>query len=255
MREYKVNGLAHRVYDEDDELPSGLVVQDDWRKAQIGDWVKADDNCMIQILRKGEMLTRNKVREYVGTCTGTFPIIKGVLMDTSRRDHIYSFGGKKPQETLLDRTTNSKHETLFIQYLASGMTLRDSYLKAFPTNQPGYATERAAQLMKLERIKKQVKEELKPVLEELGIDDRSVLKDIKDVSQTAEKEDVRLRALFKLSDILDLEDKTSTKVTQVTGALFQGFTPDKLEEVERPQLEQGDKNGGLEQQKDQAAEE
>jgi len=187
MREYKVNGLAHRVYDEDDELPQGLVVQQNWRKAQIGDWVKADDNCMIQILRKGEMLTRNKVREYVGTCTGTFPIIQGVLMDTSRRDHIYSFGGKKPQETLLDRTTNSKHETLFVQYLASGMSLRDSYLKAFPTNQPGYATERAAQLMKLERITKQVKEELKPVLEELGIDDRSVLKDIKDVPRQLKK--------------------------------------------------------------------
>ena len=121
------------------------------------------------------------------------------------------------------------------------MPLREAYLKAFPTNQPGYAVERATQLMKLERIKKQVKEELKPVLEELGIDDRSVLKDIRDVSQTAEKEDVRLRALFKLSDILDLEDKTQTKVTQVSGALFQGFSPDVLESAERPELEEGNK--------------
>ena len=114
-------------------------------------------------------------------------------------------------------------------------------MKAFPTNQPGYAAEKAAQLMKLERISKQVKEELKPVLEELGIDDKSVLKDIRDVSQHAEKEDVRLRALFKLSDILDLEDKTQTKVTQVSGALFQGFSPEALEAAERPQLEEGDK--------------
>ena len=45
---------------------------------------------------------------------------------------------------------------------------------------------------------------------------------------------MRLRALFKLSDIMDLEDKNQTKVTQVTGALFQGFTPDKLEAAERP---------------------
>jgi len=241
MREYKVNGLAHRVYDEDDELPSGLVVQKDWRKAQIGDWVRADDNCMIQILRKGEMLTRNKVREYVGTCTGTFPVRQRVLMDTSRRDHIYSFGGKNPQEALLDRTTNSKQETLYIQYLVSGMTMTEAYLKAFPTKQSGYATERAAQLMKLERIQSQVKEELKPVLAKLGIDDESVLKDIRDTSKNAEKEDVRLRALFKLSDILDLEDKTQTKLTQVTGALFQGFTPDALESVERPKLKEGEK--------------
>ena len=242
MREYTVNRLTHRVFDEDDELPRGLVVQGDWRKAQIGDWVKADDGCIIQILRKGEMLTRNKVRENAGTCTGTFPVKRNVLMDTSRRDHIYSFGGKKPQETLLDRTTNSKHETLFIQYMVSGMPMAEAYMKAFPTRQKGYATERAAQLMKLERIRSQVKEELKPVLEKLGINDESVLKDIKDVSQTAEKEDVRLRALFKLSDILDLEDKTQTKVTQVSGALFQGFSPDALEAAERPELTEGEKD-------------
>ena len=38
-------------------------------------------------------------------------------------------------------------------------------MKAFPTRQKGYATERAAQLLKLERIRSQVKEELKPVME------------------------------------------------------------------------------------------
>ena len=234
MREYKVSTQIHIVYDEIDEVPSNLTVLQDWRVAAIGDWVLADDGGVIQILRKGKMLTRNKVKEYVGTCTGSFPVKPSVRMDTSRRDNIYSFGGRKAQDALLDRTTNSKHETLFIQYMVSGMSLQDAYLKAFPTNQPGYAREKAAELMKLERITKEVKEELKPVLEKLGIDDESVLKDIQAVSKGAEKEDVRLRALFKLSDILDLEDKISTKVTQVTGALFQGFTPDKLEEVERP---------------------
>ena len=243
MREYKVNGILHRVFDDIDELPTEIrsIIIKDWRKAEIGDWVEADDGCFIQILRKGDMLTRNKVRGYVGTCTGTFPIKDSVHMDTSRREHIYSFGGKKPQDTLLDRTTNSKHETLFIQYMVSGMPMAEAYMKAFPTRQKGYATERAAQLLKLERIRSQVKEELKPVLEELGIDDKSVLKDIKDVSKNAEKEDVRLRALFKLSDILDLEDKTQTKVTQVSGALFQGFSPEALEAAERPKLEEGDK--------------
>jgi len=50
---------------------------------------------------------------------------------------------------------------------------------------------------------------------------------------------VRLRALFKLSDILDLEDKNRTSVTQVTGALFQGFTPEMLEEADHKVLEKG----------------
>ena len=99
---------------------------------------------------------------------------------------------------------------------------------------------RAGELIKTERVQTAMKEELKPVLKELGIDDRSVLQGIKDSAESAEKEDVRLRALFKLSDILDLEDKSQTKVTQVTGALFQGFSPEALDEAKRPKLTEGE---------------
>ena len=79
-----------------------------------------------------------------------------------------------------------------------------------------------------------MKEELKPILEELGINDSFVLENIKGVIESTEKDDTKLKALFKLSDILDLEDKTQTKVTQLTGAVFKGFSPDLLEEIERP---------------------
>ena len=96
-----------------------------------------------------------------------------------------------------------------------------------------YATEKSATLVRTERIFTAMKEELKPVCEELGIEPRSVLEDIQYTSKNAEKEDVRLRALFKLADILDLEDKNRTSVTQVTGALFQGFTPEMLENADK----------------------
>ena len=79
-----------------------------------------------------------------------------------------------------------------------------------------------------------MKEELKPVLEELDLDERYVLKNIKEVISTSEKDETRLKALFKLADIMDLEDKNQTKVTQVTGALFQGFSKDMVEAAERP---------------------
>jgi hypothetical protein len=82
-----------------------------------------------------------------------------------------------------------------------------------------------------------MKEELKPIMEELGISEKTVLSGIKEISEVSDKEETRLKALFKLSDILDLEDKSSTKVTQVSGALFQGFTDKMLEEAERPKLD------------------
>ena len=247
MRFYKVNGIEHKVYDPEDRLPNGLIVIDDWRDSCAGDWVRTDDDCIIQVLRHGKMVRRygrNKVRGYVGTCTGTFPVGRKVKMDTSRRANIYTFGGSKSSEDiLLDRTTLTRYELLFVSFLASGLSPKDAYLKAYPTENTNYAQVKSAQLMRTERIYKAMKEELKPICEELGIDNKSVLKDIQDTSRNAEKEDVRLRALFKLADILDLEDKNQTKVTQVTGALFQGFSPEQLEEVERPELTEGKKDG------------
>ena len=242
-----MNGIEHRVYDPDDRVENGLVVIADWRDSRVGDWVKADDDCIIQVLRRGNMTRkygRNKVREYVGTCTGTFPVGKNVKMDTSRRVNIYTFGGSKSSEDiLLDRTTLTRCELVFVQFLTSGMSPQEAYLKSFPTKNVNYASVKSSQLMRTERVYTAMKEELKPVCEELGIDSKSVLEDIQYASKNSEKEDVRLRALFKLADILDLEDKNQTKVTQVSGALFQGFSPEQLASAERPQISEGNKDG------------
>ena len=238
MRKYLIGKAWHRVYEGIEEVPKDLLVQPEWRDAEIGEWVLSDDGCVIQVLRKGEMKTakgRNKVRGYVGTCTGTFTTDAKTKMDTSKRDNIYSFGGKDRQELLLDRTTLSNSEELFVQYLASGMSPREAYLKAFPTNSPGYAQVKSNQLLKMERIKTAMKEELKPVLEELGINEKFVLETIKGVINSTDKDETRLKALFKLADIMDMEDKNQTKITQVTGALFKGFSDEMIESAERPE--------------------
>lgn len=226
------------MYEQEDVLPKNLKVLDNWRSGQIGDWVKADDECVIQILRRGQMLRskgKNKVREYIGTCTGTFPIGPNIKMDTSKRLNIYSFGGnKKSEDILLDRTSLSKTEQVFVLYLSLGMKPEEAYLKAYPTKNIRYAKEKSGHLVKTERVRTAMKEELKPVLEELGVDETYVLKGIKSEAETAEKSDTRLKALFKLSDIMDLEDKSQTKVTQISGAVFKGFGDNALEEIKRP---------------------
>ena len=110
----------------------------------------------------------------------------------------------------------------------------EAYIKAFPTNNPGYANFKSAELTKTSRIRKAMKKELKPLLEKLGITQEYVLEGIKSTVELSEKEDTKLKALFKLSDILDLEDKSSAKVTQLTGIQFQGFSDEQLESAERP---------------------
>jgi hypothetical protein len=241
MRVYKIRNIEHIVYDKDDRLPSHIIPRDDWRNSRIGDWVVSDDECTIQILRKGRMLQRDRELTYVGTCTGTFICKVGNKMDTEKRVNIYSFGGSStPKEILEERTSLTSNEQLFVTYLQQKLKPVDAYLKAFPTNNPGYAKVKAYNLFQTKRVRTAMKKELEPVMEELGIDDRLVLSGIKAEALSADKADTRLKALFKLADILDLEEKNTTKTQQVTGAVFQGFTDEMLEPVKVKEL--GEKN-------------
>jgi len=238
VRIYKVNRLEHKVYEPGDTTPSNIKIFVDWRDGHIGDWVKTDDEHIIQILRRGKLLRpKGKVKyvEYVGTCTGTFLISKGVKMDASRRINIYSFSGEKTAESsVLDRKNLNTREKLFVTYHSLGMDIQTAYMKAFPTNNPGYAKVKAGQLMSTTRIRTAMKEELKPVCEELGIDEKFILKNIKSEAENADKPDTRLKALFKLSDIMDLEDKNKVQTTQLTGVQFSGFNPEDLLEATSP---------------------
>tara|TARA_R110001583_G_scaffold193983_1_gene363827 strand:+ start:528 stop:1157 length:630 start_codon:yes stop_codon:yes gene_type:complete len=201
----------------------------------LDDWVLTDDKCVIQILRRGTMLRKVGERSYVGTCTGTFLCLEGTWMDANRRTNIYSFGGDStPEQVVMNRRKMTANEELFVLYMSQGLEPQDAYVKAFPTNNKQYARMKAVNLIKTERIKTAVKEELKPVLEELEISPKMVLEDIKLVAKTSDKDDIKLRALFKLADILDLEDKNAAKVQQITGVQFQGLTDDMIEVANRP---------------------
>ena len=183
MRFYKVNGIEYKVYDPEDSLPEGLIVQSNWREGNVGDWVRADDDCIIEIIRRGKMHKKrgkNKVAGYVGTCTGTFSTSKTAKMDTSRRVNIYSFGGnKKAEDVVIDRSDLNSAERMFVNYLVMKMPPEAAYMKAFPTKNVKYAKVKSSQLVSTERVITAMKEELKPVLEELEICDSYVLKNIK----------------------------------------------------------------------------
>ena len=237
MRTYKVNNIIHRVFDPDDPVVE-LDVVANWREGMVGEWVKSDDDCVIQVLRRGTMHRskgKKKQVDYIGTCTGTFAIYNHTKMDTSRRNNIYSFGGdKKSDDILLERSSLSKGEELFVLYLASGLEPHKAYIKSFPTNNPQYASMKAGKLIKTQRVRTAMKEELKPIMQEIDVDEKYILKGIKSEAETAEKADTRLKALFKLADIMDLEDKNQTKVTQIQGVQFKGFMGDDLDKVVRP---------------------
>ena len=241
MRHYKVNRLFHTVYEDSEELPMNISKKVNHKRdnVSIGDWIETDDGCYMEVLRSGNMTKakgKNRKVSYIGTCTGTY-LLKSKI-DSSRRENIYTLSGLEPKT--MTRKNLNKYERLFVQYLVGGMKPVEAYIKAFPTNNPGYANFKSAELTKTKRIRKAMKKELEPVLEKLGITQEYVLEGIKSTAEESEKDDTKLKALFKLSDILDLEDKSSAKVTQLTGIQFQGFSEDQLDKAERPkEIESG----------------
>ena len=231
MRHYIVNKVQHTVFDSEDEVPPNIHYLREWKDCALSDWVLADDGCIIQVIRKGTMTKpKGKVRkvDYVGTCTGTFIISDKSKMDTSKRTNIYSIGGDVERNQRLDeREGLSTREEVFVQYMAGGMDARKAYLKAFPTNNPHYAGIRAGQLIKTARVRSAMKEELKPFMEALGLDENYVLTNIKEVINSCAKDDTKLKALFKLADILDMEDKTKPKLPQLLGLCSKDFPQKK----------------------------
>ena len=241
MRHYKVNRLFHTVYEDSEELPPDVKRKVNYKREKVstGDWIETDDGCYMEVLRSGDMTKakgKNRKVSYIGTCTGTY-LLKSKI-DSSRRENIYTLSGLEPKT--MTRENLNKYERLFVQYLVGGMKPVEAYIKAFPTDNPGYANFKSAELTKTKRIRKAMKKELEPVLEKLGITQEYVLEGIKSTAEESEKDDTKLKALFKLSDILDLEDKSSAKVTQLTGIQFQGFSEDQLDKAERPkEIESG----------------
>ena len=134
MRRYYVNKIPHNVYDPDDIVPSDIKIHSNWRTADIGDWIKTDDDCVLEVLRKGKMKKpkgKERIVEYIGTCTGTFIVNKNTKIDASKRINIYSFSGNKtPEEVVIERKSLSKNEQLFVIYLSSmkNMSMVDAYL-------------------------------------------------------------------------------------------------------------------------------
>ena len=218
MRDYTIKDRKHFVYDSIDEVPQGIDYKADWRNATVGDWVLADDGCIIQILRSGHLKRpyRKKDVNYVGTC-------------------------KSPYTSVKSRENLTPKEELFCQFVAQGMKATDAYLQAFDAKSKDYAHASAGLLLKQERIKTAMKESIKPVLQKLGIDDTLVLAGIRDVAVNGEKDSDKLKALFELADILEIKE-TKKEITAIGGAVFKGFLPQDTETIEERKDLLGDGN-------------
>jgi hypothetical protein len=227
MREYTVKGISHKVY-EPDEVPIDIQPISNWSDADIGDWVVADDGCVIQVLRR--------YNNVIGTCTGSYISSRG--MTTEKQQDIYSVGGKSYASRMRDRVKPTEKEILFASYIVRGNKPVEAYLKVFNTKNETTAKKRAAILVQQKRIQNLMREELKLAFAKQAIDLDYLLEAAKNVVDGGKNDSDRLKALSMLWDAFGVVEKKA--VTEVKG-VFQGFSDNQLTAIDRDLLTDGEK--------------
>ena len=228
MRTYTIKGKKHRVYDLESELPAGIVINPDWKNARNGDWVRADDSAIIQVLNRKKIGAATAV----STCIGTYSITG--KMDTAERASRHTLNGKHDCISIMNRKNPTQREILFAKRIAFGEKPVEAYLAVYDAKSRNYASKRAALLLKTQRIQRLMTEDMKDVMGELHVNLKYLLERAKDECDNGKNGSDRLRALQMLWDAFGVVPERQ-KVTEVTG-IFKGFEPEQIEEAKRPAL-------------------
>ena len=227
MRVYTVKGQEHKVYDLKSELPDKMVINPDWKKSRVGDWVRADDDAYIQILD----LKKIGKTDVVQTCIGTYTI--SGTMDTAERESRTTLSGLDGHTIVKNRKNLTQREILFAQRIAKGEKPVEAYLAVYDAKSKSYANRRAALLMKTKSVDKLMNQNLKDTFSKIGVDLDYLIQQAKDECDNSKNGSDRLNALKMLWEAWGVIEKR--KVTEITG-IFQGFDQKRLEDAKRPEL-------------------
>jgi len=121
---------------------------------------------------------------------------------------------------------------LFAKYVAKGDDVVDAYMKVFPTNNEKYANNQSKLLLRTERVKNLIRDEINKHLEEAEITPKYLLEEMRDVIDKSESTDrdkiTALTTLMKISGMMDTEKKSESLT------VFQGFTQEQLNAIQKP---------------------
>lgn len=228
METYEVKGKECKVYNVS-EVPEYIQYLDNWRDARKGDWVKTDDDKVIQILRR----FKAGKDELIFTAAGTVKVAKNSTLRGIRKGNIYSLNGKNWYDTLKDRKNPTKYEIMFAKRLKYGEEPYKAYIEVYGTSSEIEAKKKSAILIKTKRIQKLMDEDLKDVFAGKGVDLDYLIGACKDVVDGGKNDSDRLKALNMLWDAFGVIKQK--QVTEVRG-VFQGFSPEEIEGVQRQEI-------------------
>ena len=234
----KVKGITHFAYKNEKELFSrhkdAKIL--DAESAQEGDWVKAKNGVMSQVLKRG-VIGKNTL--YIRTVLGQFRPYKGNNpISGEPHKNIYTFSKRNPWDDL-DREIPTEMEIMFVNLIFGNVPKEIAYMHLYKTNNYVYAKERSAWLLKQKRIKKVVNEKLADKMDQLNITEDMLLDEMRE-SILEEKGSVKFNYIKLAAEMRGMMPKEKSQTIGIMKKEIRGFTKQELQAFTRPSLE--DKN-------------
>jgi len=246
----KIKKVEHIVYDNVQEFQEDnpdINLYFDWKKAKEGDWVLSDDNRVVQLLKVSKSINHPSDRKnykyadgWVRTVVGTFLTHKNTFMDTdfSAHPNRYTFSKtiKDTNKRVRQRNKVTKKERLFATNVAVGMGAVKSYMDAYKELNYDKAKNKAAVLLKQERVMKEVEKSVLDVAREMGVDHEYIFRSLKQLAETSVDENIALQSLKEMGKAIGTLGGGVKRIESGVVGLFQGFSPEQIENVERKMI-------------------
>jgi hypothetical protein len=213
----------HCIYTLEEAESLGLTVQNDWRKGQVGEWVRTDDDLVCQILRRAKMGGRV---EYVRTVRGTYPLQNSTKLTCEEREDRWTFSGRRSYPVRL-----TKRLQIFCRlYVKTGDHVF-AYKRAFPSAMnEDYIATRSAQALTTPMVQNEIVRQMTDIASDIGIDKKWILETLKSEVETGSNPQARIRAIENMIKLLGL-DQSGSKVKQSVTATFSGFDREELDRM------------------------
>jgi len=228
----KIKGCEYSIYGDESEFRKShpkVDLNDDWRDAETGDWIRSDDGQVTRVIKRGVIRNNGKEEPFVRTLFGMANCLRTKFLGGEPAKDVWRFGKVSwYQKTLTGGLSVKKR--IFAKYVASGLEPLAAYMKAYPDcKSENYASGRVSVLLKSEKVRKLIDEELDVLLSDSGITKSYLLEETKNIiDKTNTRDSDKLRALetlMKISGLLNIEKKTESLALIQE---FTGFSTEKL---------------------------
>jgi len=266
FRWQSIKGIKHYCFRDVDEFhrffgDDAPPLVKNWRKSNEGDWVVAEDGGVVQILKMAKSLKHPRDTSnysyadgWCRTVVGTFFIKSGnsdrFPMDTdwSKHSSRYTFSGtnKNLDHAGMNRRnhlTKSEQKFIFAILFSDIVDVYDIYAKIFTKTKPEYIKKSCNNLLKQDRIMKELEKGVQEAAEKQGLTHEWVFKKLKHFANNSELDADAIRATIKIGDALNTFQKGQKTQQQLPGAvgLFGEVTEKTLKQISsRPELPVGD---------------